>query len=291
MAEPLVQPLSKGVDVLRLDRCHGLAPGNKWFKLRRNIATATAQGASQLLSFGGAHSNHLHALAALGLELGWPTAAFIRADAAQSTPCMDDLQRWGMQLHRLSRSEYRRRHDPVFVESLLQDFENPYLIPEGGGNLDGAQGCAEIAELLPRRGADYALIMIACGTGTTLAGLAAGVADGVQLLGVPVLKAEAFMAGDIRRLILQLGADRGNWRLDHRFVDRGFGRLSEGLVDFIRGFESRHGLPLDPVYTAKLFYAVETMAAAGELADYSRILVVHSGGLQGRRGYPELFRA
>ncbi len=277
------------IDVLRLDCYHSLAPGNKWFKLRRNFDRAAELGASQLMSFGGAHSNHLHAMAALGRELGWPTAAFIRADADQYTPCMKDLQRWGMELRRLSRGDYRRRHDPRFVDALLADFDRPYVIPEGGANVDGAAGCSDIVDLLPRRGADYSLILLACGTGTTLAGLASAVAEGVQLVGIPVLKAKSFMAEDIRRLITQLGEDRGNWRLDHRFVGRGFAQLTDALVGFIGDFERRHGLPLDPVYTAKLFFAVQQMLAAGELAGQRRILLVHSGGLQGRRGYPALF--
>lgn len=293
MAESLIAPLpgydGPPVDVLRLDRCNALAPGNKWFKLAFNIARAKACGAEQLVSFGGAYSNHLHALAAWGYHHKWPTAAFIRADIAQQTPCIADIERWGMRLFRLSRSDYRRRHDPDFVAECLAALHRPYLIPEGGANKEGARGCRGIVDLIPNRARAYSLIMLACGTGTTLAGLAAAVTETTRVLGVPVLKAEAYMERDISRRIAELGVERGNWALDHRFGGRGFGRLDSELIAFIQDFERRTALPLDPVYTAKLCQAFDTLYRRGELSGESRILLLHSGGLQGRRGYPEVF--
>ncbi|MBM7424457.1 pyridoxal-phosphate dependent enzyme [Spongiibacter marinus] len=293
MAEPLIQPLdayhSPKVDMLRLDRFDALAPGNKWFKLRENIAVARKQGARCLVSLGGAYSNHLHALAAWGHHNRWPTAAFIRADEAQVTPCMADLRRWGMRLVHLSRSDYRRRHDPEYIASLLRGFDRPYFIPEGGANALGASGCADIAALLPDCGADYSLIVTACGTGATLAGLASAVAGSTRILGIPVLKAEAFMARDIAQILDDLGSPRKNWHLDHRFAGKGFGRVSDELSEFILRFEAQQRVPLDPVYTAKLCFAVDAMHKRGELAGESRVLVIHSGGLQGRSGHPALF--
>ena len=289
----LLETLHSGhpdVDVLRLDRLHAEAPGNKWFKLKANLAEARRVGAQCLVSFGGAHSNHLHALAAVAREAALPCYLFVRADAGQQTPCLADAARWGATIIPLSRSDYRRRHEPAFVASLLQGLTQPYLIPEGGANALGAQGCADIAGLLPDRGAAYDLVMVACGTGSTLAGLAKGVADGVAILGVPVVKkAEQFMPADIQRLLADICGDRCNWSLDCRFIGKGFGQLTPPLIEFIRQFEQRTAIPLDPVYTAKLFYAAETLRSAGEFKAFSRVLVVHTGGLQGRRGYPEVF--
>lgn len=281
---------SPRIDVLRLDRLHGLASGNKWFKLRANLDEARRVGARHLVSFGGAYSNHLHALAAIAAEQAWPCCVFVRADSDQQTPCMVDMARWGTRIVRLSRADYRQRREPAFVDSLLCDIDRPYLIPEGGANVLGAAGCMDIAALLPRRGADYDALILACGTGSTLAGLAAGVADGVQIIGVPVVKkAEQFMPADIERLLGGLDARRVNWSLDYRFIGKGFGRVTPTLAAFMARFEQQTGIPLDPVYTGKLFYAVEALKQAGEFNRWSRVLVVHTGGLQGRRGYPALF--
>ncbi len=292
--EGLIQALSmpKGpqLDLLRLDRLHALAPGNKWFKLQPNLAKARQMNAGVLVSFGGAFSNHLHALAALGHSEGFKTAAWLRAtEGTADTPTMRDLRDWGMTLRFLSRGDYRRRRDPAFVKSLLEGLDRPYLIPEGGANVSGARGCAGIVEHIPDRGADYDLIMLACGTGSTLAGVASAVADGVKVLGVPALKAEHFLEKDIAAMLAKLGGDRGNWSLDHRYYGKGFGQMSSALAFFMRSFEAEHGVELDPVYTGKLFQAAADMHQRGELDDYERVLVVHSGGLQGRRGYPELF--
>ena len=293
VAESLVQTLggydAPSVDMLRLDQYDALAPGNKWFKLRENIAMARQQGARQLVSFGGAHSNHLHALAAWGYSNHWPTAAFIRADADQQTPCMDDLQRWGMHLTRLSRSEYRHRHEAEYIADLLASLDRPYFIPEGGANALGAAGCADIAGLLPGLGAKYSQVVLACGTGATLAGLASAVADSSRIVGIPVFKTQSFLDDDVTRMTRALGAMRNNWSLDYRFAGRGFGRLSDELSEFILRFEAEHGVPLDPVYTAKLCFAVDYMHRQGELQEESRVLIIHTGGLQGRRGFPTLF--
>lgn len=292
--EPLIQslPMPKGpqLDLLRLDKLNALAPGNKWFKLQPNLVKAEQAGAGVLVSFGGAFSNHLHALAALGHSQGIKTAAWIRAtEGKTATPTMEDLREWGMELHFLSRSDYRRRREPAFVKNLLSGLDRPFLIPEGGANVLGARGCAGIVDHIPGRGADYDLIMLACGTGSTLAGVASAVADGVKVLGIPALKAEHFLDKDIAAMLDALGGDRGNWSLDHRYYGKGFGQMSSALAFFMRSFEAEQGVALDPVYTGKLFLAATDMHQRGELDEYRRILVVHSGGLQGRRGYPELF--
>ncbi len=280
------------LDVLRLDKLNALAPGNKWFKLVLNLAAARAAGAQTILSFGGAFSNHLHAMAAIAHSQGLAAVACVRADAEQAlTPTLQDVVAWGVDLHFLSRSEYRRRHDPSFVAEILSQYKQPYLIPEGGANVLGAQGCGEVAALIPEGGREYDVVALACGTGTTLAGLSARLADGVKLLGIPVLKAEAYMAADIQRMQLALGHHRRNWTLDHRFHGGGYARLSADLRDFILAFEARRGIPLDPVYTAKMMYAVTSMIDKCEFPAGFRVLAIHTGGLQGRRGYPELITA
>lgn len=276
------------VDVLRLDRHHGQAPGNKWFKLSHNLRDARQVSARTLASFGGAWSNHLHALAAMAAGEGFASIGWVRADSAETAMLQDVLQ-VGMQLVFLNRSEYRRRHDPDFVTELLRDIDAPFYIPEGGGNLAGVQGCRDILKLLPDVGADYDEIMLACGTGTTLAGLAAAYQGRAYITGVPVLKAENFMAAEIGRLLTQLPFHSRQWRLDYRFHCGGYAQVPDYLRRFIQQFESSQRIPLEPVYTAKLFYAVQQRILAGELGPETKLLLIHTGGLQGRRGFPGLF--
>ncbi|MEX1669190.1 1-aminocyclopropane-1-carboxylate deaminase/D-cysteine desulfhydrase [Zhongshania guokunii] len=292
LIEPLYCRDGVAVDILRLDKFDALAPGNKWFKLAPNLAAAQQMGCETLVSFGGAYSNHLHALAAVGKACGLATVGCVRADEGVAlSPTLQDAEAWGMRLHYLSRTDYRRRHDPQFVAEILAQYEQPFLIPEGGANSLGAEGCAAIAELIPNFGRDYGAVVVACGTGTTLAGLAAKVVDSVQLIGIPVLKAEAYMAGDISKLLTTMGSERRNWRLDFRFHGGAYARLSDELRNYMLGFEAEHGVVLDPVYTAKMMWGLEHMLQQGEFAEGSRVLAVHSGGLQGRRGFPSLLKA
>jgi 1-aminocyclopropane-1-carboxylate deaminase len=274
------------VDVLRLDALDSLAPGNKWFKLLPNIAAAENARAPGILSFGGAYSNHLHALAAVGCAKGIATIGCVRADAnVQLTPTLQDAKDWGMSLHYLSRSDYRRRGDAEFIAELRAQYPNTYMIPEGGANALGAHGCGSIVDLIPAAGQSYVSIVLACGTGTTLAGVASKIADGVKVIGIPVLKAEKFMASDIAILLSELGGDRGNWQLDHRFHGGTYARLPQYMAEYMTVFERRQNVLLDPVYTAKAAYAVQYMVDNNEFDPGGRVLLVHTGGLQGRRGY------
>ena len=275
------------IDVLRLDLGNELAPGNKAFKLAPNIEAARRLGAETLVSFGGAWSNHLHALAAVANKQGYSSVAYVRGELAD-TAMLNDVQRWGMTLRFLSRSDYRRRFEPDFQAALVADIRRPYLIPEGGANALGASGCADILGLVPA-GREYDQVYVACGTGTTLAGLIGAYTGRGELVGVPVLRGESFLASDIDRALAELGGRSCRWRLDHRFHCGGYAKVPSDLLHFIREFEERFAILLDPIYTGKLFRAIWTMLIQGELAEGRRILVIHTGGLQGRRGFPELF--
>lgn len=282
------------VDVLRLDRLNALAPGNKWFKLRENLHAAHARGAKTLASFGGPWSNHLHALAACAQEAGFASVGWVRGEPDRSmTAMLADAKAWGMQIRFLSRGDYRRRHDPQFVQALAADLETPYLLPEGGANRLAALGCGGILHSLPDGGCRYDVILLACGTGTTLAGLAGAYRGKARLIGIPVLRAETFMAADIAQLLAAQGTGQGrdaaHWQLDFRHHWGSYGKVPGALAEFIRTFEADSGIPLDPIYTAKLFYAARTLIETGEVAAHEKVLLVHSGGLQGRRGFPELF--
>ncbi|GAB5450156.1 MAG: pyridoxal-phosphate dependent enzyme [Halioglobus sp.] len=272
------------VSVLRLDLCGSHACGNKSFKLRPYLQRATAQSLP-LLSFGGAWSNHLHALAAAGFEQGLKTLGIVRGGESE-TATLRDVERWGMRVQRVSRSEYRRRGEADYL-AYLQDMHGPcVVVPEGGASTAAASACADIAQLINQLAPQSRHVVLAVGTGTTLAGLAAGLRIDAEVVGISALRGATDLDQRVTDLLAQLPADAvADWRILHEFHAGGFARCSADLKAFILEFEAVHGIPLEPVYTGKALHAVWQMVASGELAEDASVLVVHTGGLQGRRGY------
>ena len=171
---PVAGVSMSNVALLRLDTGGGLAPGNKQFKLRANLAAARRLGINRLVSFGGAWSNHLHALAAVGAEQGFATVGIVRgADQGAESATLADARRWGMQIVRVSREEYRRRHAADYLAQLQQEYGPCLVIPEGGANTEGARGCMDIAGLIRTAAPAMRHILVPVGTATTLAGLVA----------------------------------------------------------------------------------------------------------------------
>ncbi|MFE2068384.1 MULTISPECIES: 1-aminocyclopropane-1-carboxylate deaminase/D-cysteine desulfhydrase [unclassified Streptomyces] len=246
----------------RDDLIHPDLIGNKWRKLVPNIEAAAGR---PVLTFGGAYSNHLRATAAAGRLLGFPTTGVVRGEELAGRTLNPSLARCaadGMRLHFVDRPTYRRKAEPEVLAALLRaaGAEDAYVVPEGGSNAAAVRGCRALGEELRGR-AD--VVAVACGTGGTLAGLAAGLGPGGRALGVPVLKG-GFLAGDIARLQVEaFGGRRGEWSLDERFHFGGYGRTPPELHAFAEDFEDRHGLGVERLYVAKLLYGLVTMAQEG----------------------------
>ncbi|WP_167854791.1 1-aminocyclopropane-1-carboxylate deaminase/D-cysteine desulfhydrase [Mangrovimicrobium sediminis] len=282
---PVLGQSLAGVSVLRLDRLGGAAPGNKAFKLRYILARAQAQGLRRVLSFGGAWSNHLHALAAVGAELGLETIGVVRGGETP-TAMLDDAQGWGMQLLPVSREDYRRRHDVAYQRELAQMHGPCLVIPEGGASAEGVLGCREIAALPGVDDPRWRRVVVAVGTGTTLAGLAAGLSRVGEVVGVAAIRGGDDLAPRVREALAAIAAQAGvPWHIEHGFHCGGFARADAQLRAFIPAFEHATGVPLEPVYTGKLLLAIHAQLAAGHWSPGDEILAIHSGGLQGRRGY------
>ncbi|WP_163834570.1 1-aminocyclopropane-1-carboxylate deaminase/D-cysteine desulfhydrase [Spartinivicinus ruber] len=284
---PLFEQMNVQVWVLRLDELHPLLSGNKWYKLKNNLQTALQQGCQNIASFGGAHSNHLHALAAAGKLLNLNVTGFIRGYGHQPlSPTLIDATEWGMQLHWLNRLDYQRRYEQIYWQELASRFSltNPvYWIPEGGSNLLGVQGCQDILLDTPNY-QQFDTIVAACGTGATLAGMISVAKPHQQVLGVPVLKAEPWLQQVINDWLIKLGTQGAQWQLLSDYHEGGYAKLSTELVAFMDDFIQTTKIPLDPVYTAKMMKAVVDQVKNKKIASGSRILVAHSGGLQGCRG-------
>ncbi len=260
----------------RDDLIHPELVGNKWRKLAPTLATA---GGRALVTFGGAYSNHLRAAAAAGRLLGLPTVGVVRGHELSGRPLNPSLARCaadGMRLHFVDRSTYRRKSEPETLAALLRavDAEDAVVVPEGGSNAEAVRGCRALGEELGEH-ADVAAL--ACGTGGTLAGLAAGLPRGRRALGIPVLRG-GFLKADIERLQERaFGGPRGAWSLDDRFHHGGYARTTPGLDAFAEDFEHRHGLPVERVYVAKLLYALLALTEEGAFPRGTTLAAVVTG--------------
>lgn len=292
LPEPPLQPLRlawlarAGVEaaVLRLDLIDPLISGNKWFKLAHPLQAMAQAGLRGVISLGGAYSNHLHALAAAGQRLGFETVGLVRGHPVQ-TPTVADLQAFGMQLHWLGYDGYRQRHAPGFWAPWQARY--PHLLPvaEGAGGDLGARGCEVLREYVDRQLAGlgwsgFEAWWLAVGTGTTLAGIVRAEQGRVPVHGAMAVPAGHGVESHVQAL---LGVDARGYHL-HEASAGGFAKTSARLLDFIDHSEVESGMPLEPVYTGKALLALHDHVAAGAFTRGTRVVFVHTGGLQGKRG-------
>jgi 1-aminocyclopropane-1-carboxylate deaminase len=260
----------------RDDLIHPQLPGNKWRKLRLNLHAAREQGHSRLLTFGGAYSNHLSATAAAGYHFGFDTIGVVRGE--ERLPLNDTLTaavRHGMELTYLDRSTYRRKLDPEVLDDLGNRFGPCYLLPEGGSNALAARGCTDVPAEIE---VDFDVLCCACGTGGTLAGVAAGLRPGQRALGFSALKGGEFLVDDVNRLQTQaFGAPTGNWSLETSYHFGGFAKRNDELTDFIEDFAVRHGFRPDWVYVAKMLYGVLNLTELGRFVPGTTVVALITG--------------
>lgn len=272
--------------MLRLDEVHPFAGGNKLFKLKYNLEAARSAGHHTILTFGGAFSNHIAATAAAANETGFKSIGIIRGEAsAAANPTLQFAAAQGMQLHFLTRAAYRLKNTAPLLAELETLFGPFYLVPEGGANTAGVRGCMEIPGPAD---ASYTHIAVACGTGTTLAGIAAAAPAGVEVIGFPVLKNGQFLETNIVNYLQSIEAGAApvrNWSLQCDYHFGGYAKVPAALRAFKTAFETTHGIPLDYVYTAKMVYGVNDLAARGYFPADARVLLIHTGGLQGNAGF------
>jgi len=277
----------KGVElqIKREDTLHPLISGNKYRKLKYNLIQARIQGKDSLLSFGGAYSNHIAALACAGKEAGLKTIGVIRGeelkDRWRENPTLALAHAQGMRFHFVSREAYRQKASAAFLKGLGERFGNFLLLPEGGSNALGVKGCEEI---LGAGDAHFDRICCAVGTGATLAGLINTIGPRQRVLGFPALKGD-FLDRDIRTF-----AQNDRWELVPGFQFGGYAKVDRELVAFINRFKKETGIPLDPVYTGKMLFGIFVLVEQGILPWGSRILAIHTGGLQGIKGMNEILK-
>lgn len=270
------------LSIKRDDMLHPFISGNKWRKLKYNLQQAKEEGVTRLLTFGGAYSNHIAAVAAAGKEFGFDTIGMIRGEEVLPlNPTLDFATKQGMKLGYLSRELYTYKNEPAVIEKLREKWNDFYLIPEGGANILGVKGCEEI---LSKETNEYEFIAVASGTGTTAGGILKAAKEYQTVLSFPVLKGGAFLEEEIEKMADLFSARL--WMIT-KYHFGGYAKVDETLVNFINEFKQTHQIPLDPIYTGKMMFGLYDMIEKNVFPQGSKILAIHTGGLQGIAGMNE----
>lgn len=287
--DPLLDRHKVALFIKREDQLHPDISGNKWRKLKYNLQAAYEEQHDTVLTFGGAFSNHIAAVAAAGKEFGFHMIGIIRGEEhLPLNPTLAYARGQGMQLHYIDRETYRNKTQPEVIEKLARQFGTFYLVPEGGSNALAVKGCAEIVADFDKNTYDF--ICAPCGTGGTLAGLVAGMNRRGQVLGFPALKGGSFLKEEIDTLTRAFnGQLYHNYQLLTDYHFGGYAKWTPELVNFIRIFKDVSGIPLDPIYTGKMLYGIYDLVQKGFFKPGSRLLAIHTGGLQGIKGFNERF--
>ncbi|WP_411032386.1 1-aminocyclopropane-1-carboxylate deaminase/D-cysteine desulfhydrase [Spongiimicrobium sp. 3-5] len=276
---PLLSDKQLSLHIKREDLLHPHISGNKYRKLKYNIIAAQKSGFDSLLTFGGAYSNHLAATAYTGKEYGFKTIGVIRGEEIKSkwrkNPTLSQAYDFGMRFHFVSREVYRQKENVNFLNDLEQRFGKNYVLPEGGTNSLAVKGCEEI---LTKEDKEFDVICCSVGTGGTVAGIVNASCPEQRVLGFSAL-AGNFLKEDIRRF-----ARNNNWELANEYNFGGYAKVNEELIGFINNFKSNTQVPLDPIYTGKMIYGILDLAKKGYFRPGTKILAVHTGGLQGITG-------
>ncbi len=276
---PILKKKGVSLYIKREDLLHPIISGNKYRKLKYNLEQAKERGFHTLLTFGGAFSNHILATAGAGYDYGFKTIGVIRGDELmdrwKENPTLVQAHDFGMRFHFVDRETYKKKSNPVFLSNLEDEFGKFYLLPEGGTNNLAIKGCEEILSDNDKR---FNFICCSVGTGGTLAGLINASRPQQKVLGYAALKGD-FLIEEICNF-----TNKRNWQLISEYNFGGYAKLDAKLVEFINDFKSKTGISLDPIYTGKMLFGILDSIKNDRFAPKSKILAIHTGGLQGIKG-------
>lgn len=275
----------KGVSLFlkREDLHHPEVSGNKFRKLKYNLQEAVFQEYDTILTFGGAYSNHIAATAAAGKLNGLKSIGIIRGEelgenlekTLQNNPTLKYAVSCGMELEFISRGDYRQKDSEEILEKLRKKFGSFYLVPEGGTNPLAIRGCEEI---LSEEDKQFDVVCCPVGTGGTISGIINSSSEDQKVLGFPALKGD-FLSSEIKKF-----ATKNNWQLILDYHFRGYAKVDKELIHFMNQFKKDFQILLDPVYTGKMMYGIFDLIGQGYFSENTRILAIHTGGLQGISG-------
>ena len=265
--------------IKREDLIHPFVSGNKFRKLKYNLLQAKAEGKTKIITFGGAFSNHIAAVAYAGKEHNIETIGIIRGEELSSkiseNPTLTFAQNCGMKFDFITRDEYRFKDSLTFIERLKEKYGTFYLVPEGGTNALAIKGCEEI---LTSEDSIFTHICCSVGTSGTISGIINSAKSNQKIIGFPALKG-SFLSDDIRNFVTN-----SNWELQSDYHFGGYAKINEELIRFINAFREKTSVPLDPVYTGKMMFGILDLINKGYFPVGSKILAIHTGGLQGIEG-------
>lgn len=272
------------VFVKRDDLLHPIISGNKWRKLQGHLHAIIESQTSHCISFGGGFSNHLHALGYCCYQLGVSLTAMVRGDYShQLTPMLQDLTSWGVKLAFVNKITYQKRNEKAYLAELMQESPGARIIPEGGSDALALAGVSALLDEVSPNLDDYDFLLCPVASGGTLAALAKGLKERqsrCQLIGIAMLKGEGYLEELVQSL---LPVDVATPRILHDFHCGGYAKRPDYLEHFCQAMNKKGSVPVEPVYSGKLFYAIEQLIQKGYFPKNSRILALHTGGLQGAR--------
>jgi 1-aminocyclopropane-1-carboxylate deaminase len=280
---PLLDEQQISMDVLRLDKIHSLISGNKWFKLKYSLQNALSAGFDEVVTFGGAYSNHILATAAACRITGLRSVGVIRGEQPPQLSCtLKAAMEQGMQMNFVSRNLFSQKEN--LYENIRSTYKDSYVIEEGGRNDNGIRGAGEILRLA--ESAKYQYICCALGTGTMLAGIAKNLDKHQRVLAISSLKTSG-VQNELQIFLKEKNIPADQYEINYDYHFGGYARHPPALLDFMNDFYSTASIPTDFVYTAKLFYAILDLIRKSYFPQRSSILVIHSGGLQGNCSLPK----
>lgn len=281
-----------GVDVYvkRDDLIDPIISGNKWRKLKFNVLNAKKLGYQGILSFGGAYSNHIHALAFAGKQAELKTIGIIRGEPHyQNNTTLTDAKRWGMELVFVDRQTYRQRHDEHYLTQLQRQYPDYFIVPEGGSNPLALPGVGEIIKELNQQNTFHHLL-VPVGSGGTLAGLIQADNNRHNILGIAVLKQADYLQAEIKQLLANSADNKQqyrNWQLLTQFHGGGYGKFSQQAAEQIWQFNQQTGILFEPIYSGKMLLAFLSLLTQGYFKRGEKVVLIHTGGLQGIKGLIE----
>jgi len=282
---PILKEKNITLFIKREDKIHPFISGNKYRKLKYNLLDAKHKGQDTLLTFGGAYSNHIAATAYAGKEYKLNTIGVIRGEEItkkwQDNPTLFFAAENGMRFKFVSRTAYKEKETDSFLKELENEFGTFYALPEGGANTLGIKGCEEI---LTQEDSSFNYVCSSVGTGGTVSGIVNASSASQKIIGFSALKGD-FLKDEIRKF-----ASKENWELQTNYHFGGYAKVSSELVAFINDFKLKTTIPLDPIYTGKMLYGILDLVAKDYFKPKTKILAIHSGGLQGITGINNILR-
>lgn len=266
----------------REDLIHPFVNGNKYYKLKYNLLKAKDENYDTLLTFGGAYSNHIYAVSSAAKMFGFKSIGIIRGE--EYKPLNSTLQfavNNGMQLHYLNRETYRRRTDSEFRKDIAKQFGDVFIIPEGGTNTLALKGTAEILDNIKK---EFDYLCSPVGSGGTIAGLVLGLNCNKKVIGFSALKGGEYLTETIRGLLPSSIKLCDKWTINSSYHFGGFAKINRELIEFMEWFKYENSIVLEPLYTGKMMYGINDLISKGYFPNNSKIVAIHTGGLQGLEG-------